>query len=89
MASRMVARSTTAGTPVKSCMSTRAGRNAISRSAAPLGGPIRQGGDVLGVDAYAVFAAQQVLQQHLEREGQLPEGARNPRRPGPRGCSNR
>ena len=32
MASRMAARSTTAGTPVKSCISTRAGRNAISRS---------------------------------------------------------
>ncbi len=30
MASRMAARSTTAGTPVKSCISTRAGRNAIS-----------------------------------------------------------
>ena len=32
MASRMAARSTTAGTPVKSCISTRAGRKAISRS---------------------------------------------------------
>ncbi len=32
MASRIAARSTTAGTPVKSCISTRAGRNAISRS---------------------------------------------------------
>ena len=32
MASRMAARSTTAGTPVKSCISTRAGRNGISRS---------------------------------------------------------
>ena len=32
MASRMAARSTTAGTPVKSCISTRAGRNAISCS---------------------------------------------------------
>jgi hypothetical protein len=29
---RIAARSTTAGTPVKSCMSTRAGRKAISRS---------------------------------------------------------
>ncbi len=35
MASRMAARSTTAGTPVKSCISTRAGRNAISTSALP------------------------------------------------------
>src|SRR5213593_3558164 len=32
MTSRMVARSTIAGTPVKSCISTRAGRNAISFS---------------------------------------------------------
>ena len=32
MASRMAARSTTAGTPVKSCIKTRAGRKAISRS---------------------------------------------------------
>ena len=30
MALRMAARSTTAGTPVKSCMSTRAGLNGIS-----------------------------------------------------------
>ena len=35
MASRMAARSTTAGTPVKSCISTRAGRKAISRPSAP------------------------------------------------------
>jgi hypothetical protein len=35
-ASRMAARSTTAGTPVKSCISTRAGRKAISCCVAPL-----------------------------------------------------
>ena len=35
MASRMAARSTTAGTPVKSCISTRAGRKAISCSFLP------------------------------------------------------
>ena len=33
MASRMAARSTTAGTPVKSCISTRAGVKAISLAA--------------------------------------------------------
>jgi hypothetical protein len=38
----------------------------------PLGRPIRQGGDVLGVHAGAVFAAQQVLEQDLQRKGQLP-----------------
>ncbi len=32
----MAARSTTAGTPVKSCISTRAGRKLISCSVAPL-----------------------------------------------------
>ena len=36
MPSRMAARSTTAGTPVKSCMSTRAGRKPISLPAVPL-----------------------------------------------------
>ena len=35
MASRMAARSTTAGTPVKSCISTRAGRKLISCSTEP------------------------------------------------------
>ena len=35
MASRMAARSTTAGTPVKSCITTRAGRKAISCSTRP------------------------------------------------------
>ena len=35
MASRMAARSTTAGTPVKSCIKTRAGRKAISFSVLP------------------------------------------------------
>ena len=35
MALRMAARSTTAGTPVKSCISTRAGRKAISCSFLP------------------------------------------------------
>ena len=37
MASRIAARSTIAGTPVKSCSSTRLGRNAISRSGSALG----------------------------------------------------
>jgi len=37
MASRMAARSTTAGTPVKSCMRTRAGRYAISTDGAAAG----------------------------------------------------
>ncbi len=36
-ASRMVARSTTTGTPVKSCITTRAGVNGISVSGSALG----------------------------------------------------
>ncbi len=39
----------------------------------PLGGPLRQGRDVAGAHADAVFAAQQVFQQDLERERQLPD----------------
>ncbi len=37
IASRMVARSTTQGTPVKSCMITRAGVNWISSAGSPAG----------------------------------------------------
>jgi len=37
MASRMAAKSTTAGTPVKSCMSTRLGVKAISRLGSAFG----------------------------------------------------
>ena len=43
MASRIAARSTTAGTPVKSCMSTRSGVKAISRAASPAASPWRVG----------------------------------------------
>ncbi len=43
MASRMAARSTTAGTPVRSCMSTRAGVKAISRASSPADSPWRVG----------------------------------------------
>ncbi len=46
-ASRMAARSTTAGTPVKSCISTRAGRKLISCWVAPL--VFDPGGDGLEV----------------------------------------
>ena len=71
MASRMAARSTTAGTPVKSCISTRAGRKAISRSDLPLVvEPVGDGADVVLGDGAAVLEAQQVLEQHLQREGQ-------------------
>jgi hypothetical protein len=69
MAARMAARSTTAGTPVKSCISTRAGRYWISRSErrSPARG---EGAQVVAGDGLAVFPAQQVFQQHLQRHGQ-------------------
>ena len=40
MASRIAARSTTAGTPVKSCMSTRAGTKAISLDGSAFGSQV-------------------------------------------------
>ncbi len=40
MASRIAARSTTAGTPVKSCMTTRAGVNAISLDGSAAGSQV-------------------------------------------------
>ena len=72
MPSRMAARSTTAGTPVKSCISTRAGRKPISLlGLALVVQPVGHGLDVGLGDRAAIFVAQQVLQQHLHREGQL------------------
>ena len=77
-ASRMAARSTTPGTPVKSCMSTRSGVKAISCAASPaalavplgVGAPGRHGDDVVGRDVRPVLVAQQVLQQDLDGVGQ-------------------
>ena len=70
IASRIAARSTIAGTPVKSCMSTRLGVNAISIDVGPAGFQPRQRLDVLAGHRLAVLGAQQVLQQHLQRERQ-------------------
>ena len=68
IASRIAARSTTAGTPVKSCRSTRAGVNAISRVGC--GRDVHRGErlDVLGADGDAVLGAEQVLEEDLQRE---------------------
>ena len=72
MASRIAARSTTAGTPVKSCISTRAGRKAISSSVLPrLSEPLGDAFDVLARDRTAVLVAQQIFEQDFERIGQL------------------
>ena len=54
-ASRIAARSATPGTPVKSCMSTRAGRYDLARSRRPL--PVANGAHVIGGDRRAVLAS--------------------------------
>ena len=70
MASRMAARSTIAGTPVKSCSSTRAGMNEISLRRLCLRVPLRDRLDVFGRDGVAVLEAQEVLEQDPQRVGQ-------------------
>ena len=69
-ASRIVARSTTHGTPVKSCITTRAGRELDLDVRLGLRVPRGERPDVVGGDVGAVLGAQQVLQQDLQREGQ-------------------
>ena len=69
-ASRIVARSTTQGTPVKSCMMTRAGVNWISVSGSAFASHAADRADVVGGDVGAVLGAQEVLEQHLEAVGQ-------------------
>ena len=70
IASRIAARSTTAGTPVKSCISTRAGREGDLLARLRLGVPAGERLDVGGVDRAVALGAQQVLEQDLQREGQ-------------------
>ena len=90
MASRIAARSTTAGTPVKSCIRTRAGRKLISCSDRAL--VFQPGGDGLrgrpGRPS-AVFVAQQVFQQHLHRDGQARDAGQTGFLGGRRGCNKR
>ena len=70
MPSRMAARSTTAGTPVKSCSSTRAGANEISFCAALFRSHRASASMSAAFDEAAVLVAQQVLEQDLHRERQ-------------------
>ena len=72
IAARIAARSTTAGTPVKSCSSTRAGMNAISLAGVGLRIPAGERADVRFLDLLAVLVAQQVLEQDAQRERQPP-----------------
>ena len=67
IASRIAARSTTQGTPVKSCSRTRAGMKEISFSERGGGVPLRERADVVGLDERVVLAPQQVLEQDLHR----------------------
>ena len=67
IASRMAARSTTAGTPVKSCMTTRAGVKAISLLGLGLARPsVASASMSWRVDGAVALGAQQVLEQDLQ-----------------------
>ena len=83
IASRIAARSTIAGTPVKSCMITRAGVKEISYDGRGLRIPVQQRLDVGARDVGAVLEAQQVLEQDLERIGQARDIVRTQRRQAP------
>ena len=70
MPSRIAARSTTAGTPVKSCEqhARRRERDLLLRRALDV--PARQRFDVGGLDEAAVLVAEQVLEQDFQRKRQ-------------------
>ena len=67
IASRIAARSTTQGTPVKSCSTTRAGMKAISVSGSFFASQFATASISFAVTFDAVLVAQQVLQQDLHR----------------------
>jgi hypothetical protein len=68
MADRMAARSTTAGTPVKSCSRTRAGRNGISSRAGAFRVIGRQPLDVLLAYRKTIEVSKQPFEQDLDRD---------------------
>ena len=70
IASRIAARSTTAGTPVKSCISTRAGWNGISIDGSAFASQLAIASTSSAATELAVLEPERVLQQHLERVGQ-------------------
>ena len=67
MASRIAARSTTAGTPVKSCRSTRPGVKEISCDGSADAIPAGDGLDVGAGHGDSVLRPQHVLEQHAQR----------------------
>ncbi len=70
IALRMAARSTTAGTPVKSCSTTRAGLNGTSIGRLARGLPARQAAHVVLGHLIAVAVPQHGFQQHADGIGQ-------------------
>ena len=70
MASRIAARSTTQGTPVKSCSTTRAGMNGTSFLPAAAGLQAASVADVGLGDEAAAGVAEGVLEQHADGEGE-------------------
>ena len=70
MPSRIAARSTTHGTPVKSCSRTRAGMKEISFSPIVFGSQPASARMSSRLDERVVLAPQQVLEQDLQRERQ-------------------
>jgi hypothetical protein len=70
IASRIAARSTTAGTPVKSCMSTRAGVNAISFDGSAFASQVASASMSAASTDPLPSGAQEVLEQDLQRERQ-------------------
>ena len=82
MPSRIAARSTTAGTPVKSCSSTRAGMKEISRGRLRLTSHAASASMSSPVDEAAVLVAQQVFEQNFQR-------IRQPGQPGHSGSLER
>ena len=61
------------GTPVKSCMMTRAGRELDLGVGLSRGHPGSEGLDLVLGDVRTVLGAKQVLEEHLQAEGQLLE----------------
>ena len=70
MASRMAARSTTAGTPVKSWSSTRAGVKEISRLGSSVATQRATASTSVAGDRRPVLEPQDVLEQHPQRVGE-------------------
>ena len=67
----MAARSTTQGTPVKSCSRTRLGVKAISLSGFEFLFQCGQGADFFFGHVAAVFGAEKILEQDAERERKM------------------